>query len=202
MTPKSIAISGHAFVPSPRKLLFDCKPKGIDTDIATIPTFDNGTLVNVKAAVVRVAPGRTVSTGVVQEVTITDSTGSVALTLWNNNIDKFHENSTYTFTALKVDTYRDNKILNFNNNSSFIEVEHLDSEQLPLNDLPTDSYTIKAHLVGIQGYKVHMWCLQCHSKVQFGETFALCDKCELLQQTSVNYCLKASNQVMNPINRY
>ncbi len=168
MTPKSIAISGHAFVPSPRKLLFDCKPKGIDTDIATIPTFDNGTLVNVKAAVVLVAPGRTVSTGVVQEVTIT---GSIALTLWNNNIDKVHEISTYTFTALKINTYRDNNIINFNNNSSFIEVKHLDSEQLPLNDLPTDSYTIKAHLVGIQGYKVHVWCLQC----QFAETFALCD---------------------------
>ena len=175
---------GTTFAQSPRKLNFDCvqPPKAVAVNITEARAMDDGALVNLTAQVFKVAPGRTVSTGIVQEVTLKDETGEMDLTLWNNNVDIVFEHNTYNFTTLIVNTnkFRNMKILTFTNRSSILKSE--DMLQLPVDGGSSAANSnIAANLVGIQDYHVHFWCIKCDSKLKYDEDFAHCENCLLLQ---------------------
>ena len=176
------------FTASPRKLKFEYTDPSqtVDVSIADIASLDDGVRLNTNATVIKVAPGRTVSTGVVQDVTLQDTTGTINLSLWNGNVDILHECNSYNFKVLKVNTYRDNKVLSYTFDSSAVQLE----EVIPLivsnfHDDDTQQ-TIKGNLVGIQNFEIHVWCIHCESKLKFCNTIAECLKCHLSQR--VTYC--------------
>ena len=149
-------------VPSARRLTFDCTEKSLDvyTSIQQLLSLDDSVRVNIKGKVVKVAPARTVSTGIVQEVTLEDESGTIDLSLWNNNVDTVSEGDVYDFKNLTVNTFRNNKVLNFTNHSSSIklEKESIDTSSSHHDIAPA---TIQATLIGIQGFEIHVWCQYC-----------------------------------------
>ena len=65
-----------------------------------VPHLDNiedGTKVTVIATVVSLAPVRAVSTGIVQDVAISDSSGTSSLSAWEDNVDRLVTGQTYKF---------------------------------------------------------------------------------------------------------
>lgn len=81
-------------------------------------------------------------------------------------------------------TYRENKILNFTYKSTVIKAEPLPTVAVDDSTLVLAvSETIEdAVLGGVQGFQIHMWCLQCESKF-LKLTIVQCQKCDLMQLT-------------------
>lgn len=142
--------------------------------------------------VTKVAPARSVSTGIVQDVTLDDNTATMELALWNKNVDQLHESTSYDFKKLKVNTYRDIKVLNFTNDSSFLKLEkNFVNIPATVSNSKADQngiHTIEAYLIGIQKFRIHVWCLQCNSSLPIDDESLTveCPECHLLQL--VNYC--------------
>ena len=131
----------------------------------------------------KVPPKRTVSTGIVQEVTLQDESGTIDISIWNNNVDTFRKGDTYDFRNLTVNTFRNNKVLNFTNHSHIVKLENgsIDTSTSSA-DIPNIApATIEAALIGIQGFQIHVWCQYCDSKLEFDDTISRCHKCHLLQ---------------------
>ena len=70
----------------------------------------DGTKVTLRATVVSLAPVRAVSTGRVQDVTICDSSGSINLSVWEENVDKLEIGKQYKFSDIYVHSYQGKKM--------------------------------------------------------------------------------------------
>ncbi len=84
-SPKKLKFSASNISPSPNTSQSVHEVSSI-ADITDVP---DGEIVNVSGTVTFISPVRPVSTGLVQEVTITDSSGSITMSVWGNNIDRF-----------------------------------------------------------------------------------------------------------------
>ncbi len=75
---------------SPRKLTFTTKQDVVsnDVNICSLKHFQDGTSVNLAATIISLTPAQPVSTGLVQEATLRDETGTTTRSLWDTNIDK------------------------------------------------------------------------------------------------------------------
>ena len=76
-------------------------------NIESLDTVDEYARVTLKATVVQVGDIKTVSTGKQkQEVTLADATGSIILTLWEENIDMLEQGVSYQLNRVQVRTNR------------------------------------------------------------------------------------------------
>jgi ssDNA-binding replication factor A large subunit len=93
--------------PSPKK--FDVSKVSVETaedlKIGDLDTIEDGTKVTLKGVVVSLAPVRAVSTGRVQDVTIYDPSGSVNLSVWEENINKLEVGKHYKFCNVYVHSF-------------------------------------------------------------------------------------------------
>lgn len=174
-------------LPSPKKI--DCKieerPKVSISDVENVRDF---TQIDITAKVIKVCPTRAVSTGLLQEVTLGDTTGTIVLSCWENNIDKLEESNTYDFQFLTVKSYREEKTLQFSSNTTFTPV---DAVVVAEEGVYEATLQLKqAEIIGVQNYTVHYSCISCSSKVYMmaDTTYSKCSKCSILQ--SLNLCDK------------
>ena len=174
-------------LPSPKKI--ECKiedrPKVTVTEVDNVIDY---TQIDIIAKVIKVCPARAVSTGLLQEVTLGDSTGTIVLSCWESNIDKLEENSTYDFKFLTVKSYREEKTLQFSSNTTFTPVDTVVVAEEGVYE--TTLELKQAEIIGVQNYTVHYSCINCSSKVYTVDdtTFSKCSKCSILQ--SVHLCEK------------
>ena len=78
-------------------------------------------------------PACAVSTGIVQEVTIGNLTGTTILSMWDVNIDKLEESKAYDFKKVYVKTYEDEKTITFSS-KSFFNITESNTDVLPTQD--------------------------------------------------------------------
>ncbi len=78
--------------------------------------IEDGNLINMTATVTDVSPPRSLSTGILREVELTDSSGSVILAVWDQSLER---NIIYNFTKLVVHSFRNNKTLSLSSVSTF-----------------------------------------------------------------------------------
>ncbi len=89
-------------------------------DIFNIP---DGEIVNVSGTVTSITPVRPVTTGLLQEVTITDISGSISMSVWGNNTDKLELVQSYSFEKLVTRSFRDEKSLTLGHKSTYQTLE-------------------------------------------------------------------------------
>ncbi len=168
--------------PSPKKIKFQ-NDSFQDVSIASINDISVGTTVNVTAKVVSSAPVRSVSTGRVQDVTITDDTGSISLSLWDNNIDTLKTSTTYSFSNLSIQIFQNKKVLQFGQRSLCIPI----SNDVELNAITEEKVMrdiTNATIIGTQNFQFHYLCVNCGNNMECNEdTFIRCSKCDVFQQT-------------------
>ena len=105
---------GTTFTMSPRKLDFkyaDDQQLASLVSISDIQKTADGIFINLQARITKVAPAKTVTANIVQEIELQDDTGIITMSVWNNNVDKLHESTSYCFSKLLVRTYHNEKIL-------------------------------------------------------------------------------------------
>lgn len=176
---------GTQFTASPRKLTFEHiqQRSSVSTNIGSVPDIDDGTLVDFSAKVTRLCPPRDVSTGVLQEATLIDESGSITMSLWNKNVDKLKESCFYKFRNATVITFRNEKKLNYGYQSSHVEDENITNIEEDVKPIQND----QVELIGIQSFSVHYWCIHCDSRLMIeNQEMSCCEKCHLLQY--VEHC--------------
>ena len=177
---------GTQFTPSPRRLTFEHTQQrsSKSTNIRSIDDLDDGILVNFAAKVMTLSPPRDVSTGILQEATLIDETGSITMTIWNTNVDKLKESLFYEFKDVTVITFRNEKRLNYSYQSLHLEREHIN---VPIEEDVKPTANDHVQLIGIQSFNVHYWCINCDSRLEIENAeMTCCEKCQLLQ--FVQYC--------------
>ena len=106
--------------PSPKKI--ECKIE--ECPIVTVTEVENVIdYTQIDTTAKKVCPAQAVSTGLLQEVTLGDSTETIVLSCWESNIDKLEENSTYDFKFLTFKSYGEDKTLQFSSNTTFTPVD-------------------------------------------------------------------------------
>ena len=191
---------GTTFTMSPRKLDFkyaDDQQLASLVSISDIRKTADGIFVNLQARITRVAPAKTVTANVVQEIELQDDTGIMTMSVWNNNVDKLCESTSYCFSKLLVRTYHNEKILSFTNTSSYVEADQSEHPtQFPVNDQQIANSVCQ--LVGIQAFNIHYWCIRCSMKLTaVDDTLARCTSCATLQFASACKCQITSTLVFN-----
>ncbi len=112
--------SSSKIKPSPKKFDFAASasvssmatPAANDAQLYEVQTIDDGIFVNVVAKVISVKPAKHVSTGLVQELIVTDGTCELKLSVWDDNIGKFQQSNAYNFFKVAVRSFRNEKNAN------------------------------------------------------------------------------------------
>jgi ssDNA-binding replication factor A large subunit len=101
---------------SPKKFELTAEPSNSPTltQISQISKMANFDLVNVEVKVSQVNPPCTVPTGKLkQDLIVADSTGTIKLTIWGNEVGKYEIDSSYQLQQMSIRTYNGYKYLNF-----------------------------------------------------------------------------------------
>uniref|UniRef100_A0A1X7V2P4 Uncharacterized protein n=1 Tax=Amphimedon queenslandica TaxID=400682 RepID=A0A1X7V2P4_AMPQE len=148
--------------PSPKTIEVPVPEKAKKLSISEILDAADGVLVNLGCKVIDVARARVVRTGLLQEVTLANQTGTI-------NVDQLKDYSSYDFTNLSVGTFRNEKTLTLRGNSSFtltpnkdddITTPHFDIKDEDNSDIIND-----ARIIGTQYCNLYWGCISCGSKL-------------------------------------
>ena len=155
--------------------------------ISTMNTYDNVNL-NVKA--LQVTPSCTVPTGKQkQDVIIADSTGTIKLTLWGNEIGKLEANTSYQLLRMTICTYNGYKYVNFpKEGGSFTTIDDIGEVATNDNHLNVSDNIQDAEICGVSGLFKYKSCLKCKSKAEVTSAkFARCTNpsCKMLQKVGM-----------------
>ena len=171
-----------------------------DVDIATIQTMDNGSTVNTIAKVISIHPARPVSTGLLQEITISDASGTIQLSAWETNINKLQIDTTYDFTNLYIRTYRNVKSLSLSRLSQYQPANDL---MLPDSADVDDQINtlLDVSIIGTQNCLIYYSCVNCmHKLPNTDQPLTKCKKCSVIQnfqsckvEVAINVLLLTNN---------
>ncbi len=173
---------------SPRKFSAPVPTSPVDVpatlNIKDVDAHDDSTKVTLIATVVAVAPARAVSTGIVQDITICDMSGTINLSVWEDNVDKLETGVTYKFTNLNIRSYRGVKSVTLLRQSTYEPV----GDEIEATPTAIDDEAIyelqKARNIGCQHFIIHIHCVNCLGKLQLeggNTTSARCTKCNVFQ---------------------
>ena len=167
-------------------------------DMATIP---DGTMVSLQATTISIEPVRLVSTGVIQISQIMDSSGSINITMWDNNTNLPELSVTYTFTNVVVSSFCDQKQLSFTNASKVTRIEN-DIVFTAANKVNDTTLTINdATIIGTKRFNLCHLCINCTKNItSVTQPLSICTHCEIVQVTdncrievSIDLLVKSGN---------
>lgn len=177
-------------------LHFECdanlSPEGEVSSLKSLDNFVPEQIVSVRAQVVTVGGSKKIHShkqGTLQrqEVLLRDTTASIKLVLWEDNIDALDVNTTYLLENIKVKSLRGVKYLNTAKDVEFLyhEVAAFTDPLFEVDDL-LDDYslqTYEANIVGIQQISRTLGCLGCKKRVvpQNDNILGDCEGCHLTQ---------------------
>lgn len=169
---------------SPKK--FDVKviPAEItkETDIINIENMADGTKVTLNVSVVYLAPVRAVSTGTVQDVTISDSSGSINLSVWGENVEKLEIGKQYKLTDVYIRSYQGEKNVVFSRSSKYELLNDAGTTATVIED--EDTSEVEAIIIGCTNFNVHVSCLHCSAKlirICDDSKSVRCQQCNIVQ---------------------
>ena len=158
--------------------------------IATIYDKPIGEHVTVIAKVTQIKDPTKVRTGKIKrDATLTDASGSIRFTLWENQLDLVDLDNSYKIINAEVSAFRGTKYLSYpRENASISSAPDVDvgstTEDLHVEP-PQHTYII----VGVSGLLSYDACVSCKGKVESNTPLiGTCTKCFLKQKT--NYCSK------------
>ena len=111
------------------------------------------------------APARPVSTGLVQEVTIADETGSTILSAWDTNIDKIQMSITYNFQRLFVCSYKNEKALTLSTQSTYEISTNAGIKLQSVGDGDNIQKIKDAVIISKHNFTLHYSCVNCDNRL-------------------------------------
>ena len=164
-----------------------CKKFEVDTSVQNtsidaIDKMDDLETVTVSGKVVGMEVSMQVGDGLTkQDVYISDATGTVKLTLWEGDVGKLVEGSSYFFTDVKVRSYNGKKYLSFSSGAVVGEVNNVgEVKQLAVHVKEEEVCVV----IGVDNFDVCCACLSCKQKVKASgdECFGTCTRCGMFQR--------------------
>ncbi len=162
--------------------------QGKKLNIEQIHAVEDFQKVSVAIKAIKVTQPELVSDKTKQDVYVADATGSIRLTLWQEDINKLDVNQSYLLKNVNVRSYQKLKYLSFPKNDATIEEisdleDVCDLEQEIVTD--PELHNVEVLLVlNLQSYRA---CIACKAKVEpTSTTLGRCTKCLALQH--VNKC--------------
>lgn len=153
-------------------------------------------LVTIKAQVAQMSAAKTLRTqhqGVLkkQELLIRDTTTSVKLLLWENNVDMLELNKTYILQNIKLKRSKNDIYLNTTkaDKFTFSETTAFTAPLIAVEDDVKTTSTITARVLGIHQAFQTLACVSCHRKVipiPDDDILGQCEGCKLTQ--AINLC--------------
>ena len=166
-----------------------CRTVTVD-DIYKLPVK---TFVNIKVTVCCVEEPEFISSKSLncQQMSVADSTGSVRLTVWENEINTMEEGKSYHVQNVSIREFMGNKFVSTSIKGSLIEAipdigKVIDTQaQEEMSAGPTRTKYIKnVKVVGVQKFDTYTACLKCKGKVMMDdkdEEIGECAKCKTVQ---------------------
>ena len=116
------------------------------------------------------------------KVSIADSTGAVKLTLWETNIGKVTEDTSYQFSNMLVQSYQGFKYLSMPKEGGSITEYHTDIGEVADDDHGQADTTIHAaEVAAVIALDSYAACIACKSKVEeLTDKLGRCTKCETM----------------------
>ena len=154
--------------------------------------IEDGTKVTVKATIVSLAPVRAVSTGKVQDVIISDPSGTVNLSVWEDNVNKLEVGKTYKFSSVYVRSYQGVKSITLSRQSTYETIEG--GNIITVDEIETEELQ-QAQIIGSQHFMIHVSCVNCSGKllIDGNSSSAHCSNCKILQLTKGRHFEVAAN---------
>ena len=171
---------------SPRKLQNVVSPK-TTADIITLgqlATIQNNQQVSVTAKALRVYEKLEVKPGLYkQDVTLADSTGTVRITLWQDDIGKLDVEQSYHIQNLLVRSYDGSKYLTPPKSGSTITPkDDIGAVEEP-EDEEDKNELVDADVIAVPYIAANKICVSCKGKVDsLNEHIGRCTKCSTLQR--------------------
>lgn len=144
------------------------------TQISQISKMANFDLVDPKVKVSQVNPLCTVPIGKLkQDLTVTDSTGIIKLTVWGNEVGKYETDSSYELQQMSIRTYNGCKYLNFpKEGGSSTKIGDISNvAKVTNNSQHTSSSDIhNASICGVPRLFKYKSCIKCRSRAEVTST--------------------------------
>ena len=172
---------------SPLKI---AKPEIISSNtmsIAEIQQVRNGQAVTVAAKVLKVQEKSEVKPNLFkQDVTVSDSTGTIRVTLWQDDVDKLVLDKCYKMEKLIMQSFKGEKYLSppKQSGSSIIQIDDIGTvEDLEEPEEDDENEIQDAEVVGVSHISSNSMCISCSGKVE-GTTGMIgqCTKCSTVQR--------------------
>jgi uncharacterized CHY-type Zn-finger protein len=186
--------------------------------ISSVSKLAKEQLVSIKAEVVQVSSVKKISTSFKgelrkQDVIVRDSTSSIKIVMWEDNVDCVEVEKTYEFTNLRVKGSEYDRYLNTPQNERFsaklctaIEQELVAVDSYLLES--GKSVTVTGKIVAFkEAMKMHT-CIVCHKMVTIkpGGVLAFCQLCKMTQskagcqlQWKLKVVVQDQNQKTRPV---
>ena len=158
---------------------FPPKPIPQTNNIASLSGVHFQQLITIKAKVARMGASKMVTTsnGVKRKADcyLTDPSGTIKLTVWEDFINDVQEGKTYTFHNVRViKEYKSDKLAlgTTLQNCTLSEAEDFPEPVAQPLELPDSFTTTKAtiEINGLTGFGKYLSCLQCHKKIADGSS--------------------------------
>lgn len=124
-----------------------------------------------------------------QNIAVSDATGTIKLTLWEDNVGKVVKGKTYDFTnfRLKEDKFGSRYFNSCKDNSSMItEAKKLTTPLSPQNVQLTEGTVVVGEFILLTHYESFLKCQQCKKKVvDNGKALIPCGNCGAINKRTV-----------------
>lgn len=152
-----------------------------DIPLSKLETMDEGDVVNTSGTVSAIKPARPVSTGLVQEVVLTNDENStqVSMSVWDDNIDILEEWQTYEFKNLAVRSFRNKNTLMMTRQTVYVRTnEAAKPKTIKKENLLTIT---NINIAGVKDVAVQYACIQCSTKLAEIQKLSKCPSCRVVQ---------------------
>ena len=148
--------------------------------MSDIKSLEDGIIVNFTATVTSIKPATAVSTRVLQQVSVSDETASITLSAWEPFVGQFELSQTYSFSGVRIRSYRKEKVLSLSSQSSF---EPTSSKQvLKQEDNDAECLLKNPTIIGLANLTIHHSWKKCKGKITMRNTkLWICSTCNMVQ---------------------
>ena len=159
-----IMVNQHSAAgPSPKKMKIVPPPTNADIQLNDFSTVKLHRI-SFRAKVVGMEPPTIVAEGLkLQNAVVADSTLSVKLAIWQDDIGKIAEGSSYYFRNFVVKTFQGEKYIQWPKQGA--EVEPIENIESTADDAPMFETITVSEVVGVSKFASYQACLSCKNKV-------------------------------------
>ena len=141
--------------------------------------------VNLKVKVITVKDEEKMNNGLIkQECVISDSTGNAKITAWEDNVDLFVEQNSYSITGVTVRSFKGQKFLSIPKDGFKSEsIEDIGAVAQSNPELETKRTLMNVQVCGVKFFDSYNGCYSCKSKVHAtSDKLGKCNRCNTIQR--------------------